>query len=152
MLARARRAVQVHAEAGTLRPGRDSDRMAGMRIGSLLSSARRASSWRWKHRNRISDPIVDEVRRVRAELAARDGNDVAAIIRHAQEMAARRIAPACAIRLVKWLRRATVARHCQDRYRPRREQKGTPDPPYPDVIVAGRTCTRAESSVWREES
>ena len=37
-------------------------------------------------RNRISDPIVDEVRRVRAELAARHGNDVAAIIRHAQAM------------------------------------------------------------------
>ena len=37
-------------------------------------------------RNRISDPIVDAVRKVRAELAARHGNDVAAIIRHAQEM------------------------------------------------------------------
>ena len=37
-------------------------------------------------RNRISDPIVDEVRRVRAELAARHGNDVAAIIRHVQEL------------------------------------------------------------------
>ena len=37
-------------------------------------------------RNRISDPIVDEVRRVRAQLAARHGNDVAAIIRHAQEI------------------------------------------------------------------
>ena len=36
-------------------------------------------------KNRISDPIVDEVRRVRAEIAARHGNDVAAIIRHAQE-------------------------------------------------------------------
>ena len=37
-------------------------------------------------RNVISDPIVEEVRRVRAELAARYGNDVAAIIRHAQAM------------------------------------------------------------------
>ena len=37
-------------------------------------------------RNRISDPIVDEVRRVRAELAVRHGNDDAAIIRHAQAM------------------------------------------------------------------
>lgn len=37
-------------------------------------------------RNRVSDPIVDEVRRVRAELAARYGNDVAAIIRHAQTL------------------------------------------------------------------
>ena len=37
-------------------------------------------------KNRITDPIVDEVRRVRAELAARHGNDVAAIIRHAQAL------------------------------------------------------------------
>ena len=37
-------------------------------------------------RNRISDPIVDEVRRLRAELAARHGNDIAAIIRHAQAL------------------------------------------------------------------
>ena len=36
---------------------------------------------------RINDPIVEEVRRVRAELAARHGNDVAAIIRHAQALA-----------------------------------------------------------------
>ena len=35
----------------------------------------------------IQDPIVAEVRRVRAELAARHGNDVAAIIRHAQALA-----------------------------------------------------------------
>ena len=37
--------------------------------------------------SRIEDPIVEEVRRVRAELAARHGNDVAAIIRHAQALA-----------------------------------------------------------------
>ena len=37
--------------------------------------------------SRINDPIVEEVRRVRAELAARHGNDVAAIIRHAQALA-----------------------------------------------------------------
>ena len=37
-------------------------------------------------KNRITDPIVDEVRRVRAELAARHGNDVVAIIRHAQAL------------------------------------------------------------------
>ena len=37
--------------------------------------------------SRITDPIVAEVRRVRAELAARHGNDVAAIIRHAQALA-----------------------------------------------------------------
>lgn len=36
--------------------------------------------------SRIRDPIVEEVRRVRAELAARHGNDVAAIIRHAQAL------------------------------------------------------------------
>ena len=36
--------------------------------------------------SRITDPIVDEVRRVRAELAARHGNDVTAIIRHAQAL------------------------------------------------------------------
>ena len=37
-------------------------------------------------KNHIADPIVDEVRKVRAELAARHGNDVAAIIRHAQAL------------------------------------------------------------------
>ena len=37
-------------------------------------------------KNRIVDPIVDEVRKVRAELAAKHGNDVAAIIRHAQAL------------------------------------------------------------------
>ena len=37
-------------------------------------------------KNRITDPIIDEVRSVRAELAARHDNDVAAIIRHAQAM------------------------------------------------------------------
>lgn len=37
-------------------------------------------------KHRITDPIVDEVRRVRAGLAARRGNDVAAIIRHAQAL------------------------------------------------------------------
>ena len=37
--------------------------------------------------SRTTDPIVAEVRRVRAELAARHGNDVAAIIRHAQALA-----------------------------------------------------------------
>ena len=36
--------------------------------------------------SRFRDPIVEEVRRVRAELAARHGNDVAAIIRHAQAL------------------------------------------------------------------
>ena len=36
--------------------------------------------------SRIRDPIVEEVRRVRAEIAARHGNDVAAIIRHVQEL------------------------------------------------------------------
>ena len=36
--------------------------------------------------SRFTDPIVEEVRRVRAELAARHGNDVAAIIRHAQAL------------------------------------------------------------------
>ena len=36
--------------------------------------------------SRITDPIVEEVRRVRAQLAARHGNDVAAIIRHAQAL------------------------------------------------------------------
>ena len=36
--------------------------------------------------SRFPDPIVEEVRRVRAELAAKHGNDVAAIIRHAQEL------------------------------------------------------------------
>ena len=36
--------------------------------------------------SRIRDPIVEEVRRVRAELAARHGNDVAAIIRHVQAL------------------------------------------------------------------
>ena len=37
--------------------------------------------------SRITDPIVEDVRRVRADLAARHGNDVAAIIRHAQALA-----------------------------------------------------------------
>ena len=37
-------------------------------------------------RDRIADPIVDEIRRVRAELATRHGNDATGIIRHAQEM------------------------------------------------------------------
>jgi len=37
-------------------------------------------------KNRITDPIVDEIRKVRAELAARHGNDVAAIVRHAQAL------------------------------------------------------------------
>lgn len=37
-------------------------------------------------KHRITDPIVDEVRRIRAELAARRGNDVAAIVRHAQAL------------------------------------------------------------------
>lgn len=37
-------------------------------------------------KNRIGDPLVDEVRKIRAELAARHGNDVAAIIRHAQAL------------------------------------------------------------------
>ena len=36
--------------------------------------------------SRIRDPIVEEVRRVRAELVARHGNDVAAIIRHVQAL------------------------------------------------------------------
>ena len=36
--------------------------------------------------SRIRDPIVEEVRRVRAEIAARHGNDVAAIIRHVQAL------------------------------------------------------------------
>ena len=36
--------------------------------------------------SRITDPIVEEVRRVRAELSARHGNDVAAIVRYAQEL------------------------------------------------------------------
>ena len=37
--------------------------------------------------SRIDDPIVAEVRRVRAELFARHGNDIAALVRHAQEFA-----------------------------------------------------------------
>ena len=37
--------------------------------------------------SRIDDPIVEEVRRVRAELFARHGNDIAALVRHAQEFA-----------------------------------------------------------------
>ena len=37
--------------------------------------------------SRIDDPIVEEVRRVRAELFARHGNDIAALVRHAQELA-----------------------------------------------------------------
>ena len=37
-------------------------------------------------KKRVADPIVDEVRKVRAELAAKHGNDVAAIIRHAQAL------------------------------------------------------------------
>ncbi len=36
--------------------------------------------------SRIRDPIVEEVRRVRAEIAARHGNDVASIIRHVQAL------------------------------------------------------------------
>lgn len=36
--------------------------------------------------SRINDPIVEEVRRVRAEIFARHGNDIAALVRHAQEL------------------------------------------------------------------
>ena len=37
-------------------------------------------------KNRIDDPIVAEVRTVRAELAARHGGSVEAILKRAQEM------------------------------------------------------------------
>ena len=37
--------------------------------------------------SRIDDPIVAEVRRVRAKIFARHGNDIAALVRHAQEFA-----------------------------------------------------------------
>ena len=36
--------------------------------------------------SRIKDPIVEEVRRVRAKIFARHGNDIAALVRHAQEL------------------------------------------------------------------
>ena len=56
-------------------------------VTSPRSSVRQASSWRWSMSSHITDPIVAEVRRVRAELTSRHGNDVAAIIRHAQALA-----------------------------------------------------------------
>lgn len=35
-------------------------------------------------KNRLNDPIVDEIHAIRAKLAARFGNDIDAIITHAQ--------------------------------------------------------------------
>ena len=78
--------AEAAADARIRLPRRALSRCAGMLVTSPLSSVRQASSWRWSMSSRITDPIVEEVRRVRAELAARHGNDVAAIIRHAQAL------------------------------------------------------------------
>ena len=37
-------------------------------------------------KNRLNDPIVDEIHAIRATLVARFGNDIAAIITHAQTL------------------------------------------------------------------
>ena len=88
--------------------------------------------------SRISDPIVEEVRRVRAELAARHGNDVAAIVRYAQALE-RTLDRPC----VRYPPRPVVPVHEE---RTAAEERGCNPPPVARVVQLSRSPRAPKSS------